>query len=121
MLRKLICSSLSVSLNPYGQKRVVPVSKNSQRTETRMKLLNDRSAVCQRILPLLALSTLGVFPPAVQAQTPEVSQAVQHAVSVPVRDLPNVREPRALHVIPVRPLPVGPTTGAPDTALQTSE
>ncbi len=85
-----------------------------------MKLLNDRSAVCQRILPLLALSTLGVFPPAVQAQTPEVSQAVQHAVSVPVRDLPNVREPRALHVIPVRPLPVGPTTGAPDTALQTS-
>jgi len=49
---------------------------------------------------------------------PEVSNAVHHDTSGPLRDMPSKGRSTIRHEHPVRPLPFAPSTGAPDTAVQ---
>ena len=51
---------------------------------------------------------------------PEVSNAVHHDTSRPLRDLPSLGRSTILREQPRRPLPFAPSTGAPDTAVQTT-
>ncbi len=56
----------------------------------------------------------------VGAGRPEVSPAVHHDVSPPLRTMPSKGRSMLLHERPRRPLPIAASTGAPDTAVQTS-
>ena len=49
---------------------------------------------------------------------PEVSNALHHDTSGPLRDMPSKGRSTILHEHPRHPLPFAPSTGAPDTALQ---
>ncbi len=51
---------------------------------------------------------------------PEVSNAVHHDTSRPLRDMPSKGRSTIRHEHPVRPLPFAPSTGAPDGAMQTA-
>ncbi len=51
---------------------------------------------------------------------PEVSNAVHHDTSGPLRDMPSKGRSTIQHEHPRHPLPFAPSTGAPDTAVQAS-
>ena len=51
---------------------------------------------------------------------PEVSNAVHHDTSGPLRDMPSKGRSTIQHEHPMRPLPFAPSTGAPDTAVQSA-
>ena len=51
---------------------------------------------------------------------PEVSNAVHHDTSGPLRDMPSKGRSTIRHERPQKPLPFAPSTGAPDAAVQTA-
>ena len=89
-------------------------------------LVNQRArgflvALCV-VAPALAAvaATSSLAAPAAGAGRPEVTAAVRHDVSPALRDMPSKGRSAILHERPSRPLPIAPSTGAPDTAVQTS-
>lgn len=51
---------------------------------------------------------------------PEVSPAIHHDTSRPLRDMPSKGRSTIQQERPFRPLPMAPSTGAPDTAVQSA-
>ncbi|GAC1324333.1 MAG: T9SS type A sorting domain-containing protein [Mycobacteriales bacterium] len=68
---------------------------------------------------LAVTGTVSSAAPPDGAGRPEVSPAVHHDTSPPLRDMPSQQRSTILHERPRRPLPVSPGSGAPDPALQT--
>jgi hypothetical protein len=77
-------------------------------------------SLCLVAPALVAVAATAPAAPASGAGQPEVAAAVHHDVSPPLRDTPSKGRSAILHERPTRPLPVAASTGAPDTALQTS-
>jgi len=70
-------------------------------------------------LVAVAITSSSAAPPA-GAGGPQVSPAVHHDTSPALRDMPSKGRSTIQHERPVRPLPIASSTGAPDTALQTT-
>ncbi len=89
----------------------------NQRTR---RILVSLCVVAPALVTVAATSSLAAPAAGAGAGRPEVTAAVRHDVSPALRDVPSKGRSAILHERPSRPLPVAASTGAPDTAVQTS-